>query len=313
METYIAVRSHGLKTKLLTKKDYIAIVKGERTLTEYEAYTSIEEKDPLLVKIEKVFKVFKERLALLRKLAGKYEDLVCAYPDILEIENLKFKLREISGRKVKPYLYPYSHHLSLDDIQSIVTEGDLWEKLSQTPYGKGVQKPKFITGVVDEKEAFLDSLYFSYARNVFLKAKRKFRNKLVELLDREALVILIYWSTVFKNRTKELISRGILRGLIPVTIEFTEVKTEELIEAIGADLKEAESYLESEEISRLILRLKILNQKYYLKLAREHPTELPYVIYFLNLALNEALNIERILVGAALRIPEEEILSSLII
>lgn len=313
MEGYLVTRAHGLKTRLLTRKDYEALIREEKELTDFEAYRDIDEKASIDQKIEKIFNVFSERLELLCSVAEEYRDVICLYADKLEIENVKFKLREIYGKRTKPYFYPYFHHITMDALRGAISEGEVWDILGSTPYMRGREQPKFITGTVDEREAFLDSLYYEYARNVVLSLKRKYRDAILEAIDREALITLIYWSIIFKSTLEDLAKRSLISGLVPVSFPIRNFDPLRLVRRIGVSFNVVKKHLETNDISSLMLILENENEKYYVRLSRIFFTELPYLIYYVNLALNEAFNLERIILGKILGIAEEEILSYIIV
>ena len=313
MAEYLATRAHGLKTRLLTWEDYEALIREKKKLTDFEAYKNIDEKAPIDQQIEKIFGVFSDRVELLRRVAGEYKDLICLYADKLEIANVKFKLREIYGKRTKPYFYPYSNYIAIHELRGAVTESEVWEILSNTPYMRGREQPKFITGTIDEREAFLDSLYYDYARKVVFSLKGEYSDVILEVIDREALITLIYWSLVFKSTLGSLAKRGIISGLTSLSLSVSEFDPLKLVRRIGVSPEVVKKHLETNDISSLMLILEKENEKYYVRLSRLFFAELPYLIYYVNLALNEAFNLERIMLGKILGVPEEEIVSYIIV
>ncbi len=306
METYIAVRCHGLKTRLLSIRDYEAIIRGKKSISDFPDYKHVVEGESPCIAAEKIFQVFVDRVRTLITAAPGLEEFLRVYPDRLEIENIKIKIREIMGRKARTCYYPYSHHIPLDVLKSITTEERLWDKLKDTPYMMEVRKPEFTANVVAEREAFLDSLYFTYVRRILARYGRRSKKILLPIVEWEATSKLAYWSIVFGEGVKDLFKRNIIEGLQPYR-KLARADVENLLSLLGISSEDISQILGNQELSRLLLELEKRYIKYMKRIVRSHPVELPYVYYYMALALNEAYNLERIIISKVLHIPENEI------
>lgn len=310
METYLVVRAHGLKTRLLNKNDYELIVREERSLADYPDYVHIKEDDSLHDKIEKVYRVYINRMNLLAKISPEdYEQFVRALLDRLEIENIKIQLRYIMGSKRKVLYYPYGHYISPSRLSKIASEGTLWETLRATPYMKNKKVPRFITGTVAEREFFVENLYYSYIIgliNESRKLKRKL-DKLIEILRTEYMGKLIYWEKILGKENLPEIIRN--QGK---PFDIHSVRLREYMEKLKIDYQEAIEYLSTNRLTDFLNLLKRGLIRYSIYLLTPHTVELPFIYLYNIMAHIEAENLERIILGKNIGLTEEAILSTLV-
>ncbi len=311
MELYLAVRCHGLKTRLLRQKDYEALVKGEKELSELPDYKDIDEEDPLHVKIRKVFEVFNKRVSLLIKIAPDIEPLIRMYPDRLEIENLKIRLRALRGIRVEEYYYPYFHYFDHKTLSSITSERQLWEKINKTPYMQCPRPPSFISNSLAEREAFLDAVYIAYMRTLISKTNRIIRHPLLNFLDLEAISKLVYWKLVLPKEVEFMLRRGLLKDLLPMSISLASLDPINLLSTLKIKREIAVRFVENLDISGMLIAIRRSLLMHLQRIAINHSTGFPYVLFYLALALNEAQNLEKLFIGKHVRMSEEDILSSL--
>ncbi|MEM3782562.1 MAG: hypothetical protein QXX32_03375, partial [Thermofilum sp.] len=132
MENYIAVRAHGLKSRLLTRNDYEQIVNGDKDIGAFKDYLLIGEKDTLEEKLEKIYRVYVSRISLLAKASQEYSPFIYALLDRLEIENIKIQLRHILGYARPVIYYPYGRHIGPAKISNLKTESSIWEVLRES-------------------------------------------------------------------------------------------------------------------------------------------------------------------------------------
>uniref|UniRef100_A0A7C1TA55 Uncharacterized protein n=1 Tax=Thermofilum pendens TaxID=2269 RepID=A0A7C1TA55_THEPE len=290
METYAVVRAHGIKSRLLAKQDYEALVAGTKQLWEFPDYAHISEQDPLEKKLEKVYKVYIDRMSLLAKIP-KISDLVIALLDWLEVENIKFHLRFITGYQRPVLYYPYSRLLGLEKLKSLSTESSIWEALSDTPL-KAPKIPAFTTGLIAEREALLEILYYRYFMNTIanLKWRKDVTMTLTNFVISNFTVRYAFWT--------KLLSEDVMHYLIELYAPGLNVHSW-LLESLKGT---------STEILQKGMTVMI---SHAVKEIRMHPLD-PAYIYILNfLLLTEAQNIEKILIGKELGMTKEIILSNL--
>jgi len=293
METYAVVRAHGIKSRLLSKQDYQALVAGTKQIWEFPDYAYISEQDPLEKKLEKVYKVYIDRIAPLTKIP-KVSDLTFTFLDRLEVENIKFHLRFIAGYQRPVLYYPYGRLLGLEKLRSLGSEVSIWEALSDTPL-KAPKTPGFTTGLIAEREALLEILYYRYLTSIItnLKWRKDIIAALMDLVSSDFTVRYVYWVKLLSENTVHY-----------------------LIESYAPELKVQSELLESLEgtsTTEILQKGTRMLVSRVLKGIRTHPLD-PAYIYILNhLLLIEAQNLEKILLGKELRIPEEVILSNLIL
>ncbi len=311
METYLVVRAHGLKTRLLKQRDYEMIVNEEKSLSDYPDYHNIKEEDSLHEKIEKVYRVYVNRINLLANISPKeYQAFIKALLDRLEIENIKIQLRYIMGSKRRVIYYPYGHYISPTRLSKITSEGRLWETLQKTPYMKTKKMPRFVTGTIAEREMYLENLYYSYMLDIILSTKklRKKLRVLYEILKTEYMGKLIYWEKVLGQQSL----RDALRN-IGTPFNIYSVRVKELLEKLKIDPKEAEEILESNKLTEFLNLMKRGVIKYSIYLLTPYTVDLPF-LYLYNLMANiEAENLEKIILGKDIGLTEEAILSMLVI
>ena len=294
METYAVVRAHGVKSRLLSKQDYEALVAGTRRIWEFPDYTHILEQDPLEKKLEKAYKVYIDRMTLLAKIS-KFPDLIFALLDWLEVENIKFHLRLITGYQRQVLYYPYGRLLGLEKLKSLSSESLIWEALSATPLKAPAPRTHaFMTGLIAEREAFLEILYFGYLVNTIinLKWQRNIAATVIDFVTSNFTVRYAYWI--------KLLPENIVGSIIERYAPGLKVHSELLKSLEGTP---------TEILQRggRMLALRAVRE------ARKHPLDPVYVCALNYLLLLEAQNIERILMSKELGVPEEIIFKNLIL
>lgn len=310
METYLVVRAHGLKTRLLGKNDYEQIVREEKPLSDFPDYAHIKEDDTLHDKIEKVYRVYVNRMNLLAKVSPEsYEHFIRSLLDRLEIENIKIQLRYIMGSKRRVLYYPYGHYISPARLSRITSEGTLWETLRATPYMKGRKMPKFVTGTVAEREFFLENLYYGYIVRLIDESRklRKKLDKIVEILKTEYTGKLIYWEKVLGEKNLPEIMRN--QG---TPFDVHSVRLPEYLEKLRIDYEEAKECLSTNRLTDFLNLLKRGMIRYSTYLLTPHTVELPFIYLYDLMARIEAENLERVILGKDMGLTEEAILSMLV-
>ncbi|MGB9709027.1 MAG: V-type ATPase subunit [Infirmifilum sp.] len=294
METYAAVRAHGLKSRLLSRGDYEDILKGEKKLSDFKDYSSILDTDALDAKLEKIYRVYVSRLETISKAGPEISGFVLALLDKLEVENIKIHLRYILGAQRPVIYYPYGRHLGPAKLSTIKTEGMLWEALSRTVY-QAPSSPNFTTPLESERELLLDLLYYNYLlRKVEeLKVSNDSKEALQNLIREELEKKILVWSRVIDSSIIfKLASSLRFRVRIPgIPDDWKNLKTTELMQNVEMSL------LKDIEV----------------KISLRFPVSIGFVYYYNALAFLEARNLEKIIIGKELGFPEEVILRNLIL
>jgi len=295
VESYIAVRAHGLKSRLLKRQDYEAILSGEKKLYELRDYALISDRDSLEEALEKIYRVYVQRIETLAKPERVLGQFAYALLDRLEVENAKIHLRYIRGAQRPVIYYPYGRHIGPARLSQIRTEGGLWEELSKTPL-QAPSTPSFSSGLEAEREALLELLYYKYLLNTLkeLPVNKEEKEDLEALIREEASLKMVVWSRTLSQSIVEKLAQGYLKGYGIMSPQLPE-------EWSSMKLTELLLHVQRTVISRAE------------QLALKHPIDLAYIYYFNHLALAEANNLERILLGKEIRLPEEVIQRNLIL
>ncbi len=296
MEAYIAVRAHGLKSRLLRAQDYEAILRGEKKLSEFKDYSLISERDSLEQVLEKIYRVYVSRMEILAKSDRVLGQIAYALLDRLEVENAKIHFRYILGAQRPVIYYPYGRHIGPARLMQIRTEGGLWEELSKTPY-QAPSTPSFASGLEAEREALLDVLYYNYLFGVVdgLPISTEERDDLKNIVREEFEAKLLLWSQVLRPE--------ILTRLLQNYSKFLRVSIPQLPEEWKA-LKLTELIIQVQK--NLVTKAKQF-------VAVRHSTGVAYVYYFNLLALTEANNLEKLVIGKEVGLPEEVIQRNLVL
>ncbi len=280
MEAYVAVRAHGLKSRLLKRPDYEALARGEREVYEYKDYSSIAARDPLEVKVEKVHRVYVSRISLLAESAPELSEYLWALADKLEFENLKLQLRRVLGGGGRPILYPYGRHVGPVRLSEATEEKELWELALSS--GLLERVPKREWGSLAEREAFVDFAYVKHLASAVQRvpASGESRRALLEAAAELCSLVAASWS----------------RHLSPEAVAS-------VARAAGLEVKRPPRGGSPEErLLRLARRLEL-----------RYPASLPYAFAFDVYATAEARNVERVIVGRSLGMGSSEILASLLL
>ncbi|NAZ25440.1 MAG: hypothetical protein GU357_06750 [Thermofilum sp.] len=291
MENYIAVRAHGLKSRLLTRNDYEQIVNGDKDVGAFKDYSLIGEKDTLEEKLEKIYRVYVSRITLLAKASQEYSPFIYALLDRLEIENIKIQLRHILGYARPVIYYPYGRHIGPAKISTLKTESSIWEALRERDL-LTTDVPNFTTGLVAEREAFLDFQYYAYLMKQLdaVRIDKEEKSELKEAIKSEASLHLAYWIRVLKPQT-----------------------VENLAKYSGLDAKPAEITLKEESTTDLLKTIhETIMRKIITRIETRHFTTLPFVYAYNFYAKLEAQNLEKILLGKTIGLPGEIIIRNLI-
>jgi hypothetical protein len=292
METYAAVRAHGVKSRLLSRQDYEALIAGSKRIWDFPDYAHLSERDSLEKKLEKIYKVYINRMSLLAKIP-EVSDFVFALLDRLEVENIKFHLRYLAGYQRPVLYYPYSRLLGAEKLMSLRTESAIWEALSNTLL-RAPASPSFKTRLIAEREVLLGILYYNYLLNTInnLKIGKDVINSLTELVTNDFTASYATW--------KDLLPDEVLSSLFRTYAPRLRVNLK-LLE----NLKGTTTEIIQEGIRMLTARARAE--------ALNHPLDLVYIYALNHLLLAEAQNLERILVGKELGIAEEVIIKNLIL
>jgi len=307
LETYLVVRAHGLKTRLLGRADYEAIVRGNRSLSSFNDYRGFNEESDIKEKVNSVYRVYISRMKLLSSVAPDYGVFIDALLDRLEIENVKIQLRNIVGERRKPFFYPYGRVLAPARLSEVATENELWELLKKTPYYRGGKTPSFVTGSVAEKEFFLDNLYYLYLLQIL--SEGFFSKKLVPVLDvvrTEYLVRLFYWKIALGGAFQRLLD------VFPKPFTVSKSAFDAMIKKLKVESEEVEDLINRRRLTELLNRLTLALIRYTEYKLRPYSVELPYIYLFNMMAYVEAKNLERVIIGLDAGLQEETILSSLV-
>jgi vacuolar-type H+-ATPase subunit C/Vma6 len=291
MENYIAVRAHGLKSRLLTRNDYEQIVNGDKDVGAFKDYLLIGEKDTLEEKLEKIYRVYVSRISLLAKASQEYSPFIYALLDRLEIENIKIQLRHILGYARPVIYYPYGRHVGPAKISNLKTESSIWEALRES-YLLTTDVPNFTTGLVAERESFLDFQYYAYLMKQLdaVRIDKEEKSELKEAIKSEASLHLAYWIRVLKPQT-----------------------VENLAKYSGLDAKPAEITLKEESTTAFLKTIhETIMRKIITRIETRHFTTLPFVYAYNFYAKLEAQNLEKILLGKTIGLPGEIIIRNLI-
>ncbi|ABL77748.1 V-type ATPase subunit [Thermofilum pendens] len=291
MEEYVAVRAHGLKSRLLSREDYEQIVEETRDISSYHEYSIINEKDTLEEKLDKIYRVYVSRITILAQSSSELAPFFYALLDRLEFENVKIQLRSILGYARPVIYYPYGRHVGPARLSGIRSEGALWDSLREAGI-QGVEKLKFTTGLVAEREAFVDFLYIAHLMSQVraLRISSSAKDALLEALEEEAGYMLAYWSRVLGLENLHPFLRILgLQGVAPRELGTSGSTTDLLRQAL-------------EEVTRRVVK----------PLEKKFPVSLPYAYAFNHYARLEASNLEKILLGKSIGLPKEVILRNLV-
>jgi hypothetical protein len=291
MENYIAVRAHGLKSRLLTRNDYEQIVNGDKDVGAFKDYSLIGEKDTLEEKLEKIYRVYVSRITLLAKASQEYSPFIYALLDRLEIENIKIQLRHILGYARPVIYYPYGRHIGPAKISTLKTESSIWEILRERDL-LTTDVPKFTTGLVAEREAFLDFQYYAYLIRQLdaIRIDKEEKERLVEAIGNEISLYMTYWSKVLKPQTVGSLAKNSKLHIKRPEIALKEESTTDLLKTINEMV-----------MKKIIARIE--NRDF---------TTLPFVYAYNFYAKLEAQNLEKILLGKTIGLPGEIIIRSLV-
>lgn len=286
METYTIVRAHGLKVRALSKQDYDALLKGAKKLWDFPEYADISERDPLEKKLEKVYSVYVRRMSFLAGLGSGLSSFIYALLDCLEVENIKIHIRYVMGFQRPVLYYPYGHFLGPAKLRSLRSEDSLWQALSTTPL-KLPEGFSFKTILSAEREALLDMLYLRHLLDEVreLKASKSIRSTLEGLVSLEYTVKYALWERTLGSRTTADLLEASQLTLQPLKDFLDELKAKPESDIIVHGGREI--------LSRAWAEL------------RRHPLDAVYIYAFNTIALTEARNVEKILLGQELRLEEE--------
>lgn len=294
-DTYIVVRAHGLKSRLLTLEDYQALIHNEKKLSDFRDYIFIKDNDTLETKLEKIYRVYVSRIETLSKADRQIGAFIQALLDRLEIENIKIHLRYLLGAKRPVIYYPYGHHIGPAKLSSIKTEGTLWEEISRTEY-RAPPIPDFVTSLEAERELLLDILYYNYLSLTIqsISVSKETQAELLRCIEKELELKGMLWSRTLSleiiTRLASKYSPNLRFKISPPPEQWKGLKTTELMRQIEISL------------------LEMLKEK----VAVKYSLEIPFIYYYNALALLEANNLEKILLGKEIGIPEEVILRTII-
>jgi len=306
VETYLVVRAHGLKTRLLGRREYEDIVRGKRGIWDFRDYSAIREDMDLKEKINQVYRVYTSRLGLLARIAPDYGEFIYALLDRLEVENVKIQLRNIYGRRGRAYFYPYGRRLSPAQLEGVASEEALWELVGKTPYMEGVRLPAFRAGVA-ERELFLDNIYYLYLlRSVNAGPLRKKLSPVTDVIRLEYLVKLFYWKTALGDDFWAIIARH------PKPFSIGERSFDALLVKLDVSQERVSELLSQRKLTELMNEMTLALVRYASFALRPYSVELPFIYTFNIMAYIEAQNLERIILGLDTGLPEETILSSLV-
>jgi len=292
METYAAVRAHGVKSRLLSRQDYEALIAGSKRIWDFPDYAHLSERDSLEKKLEKIYKVYINRMSLLAKIP-EVSDFVFALLDRLEVENIKFHLRYLAGYQRPVLYYPYSRLLGAEKLMSLRTESAIWEALSKTPL-RAPATPSFKTRLIAEREVLLGILYYNYLLNTInrLKTRKDVVNSLMELVTNDLTVSYAIW----KNLLPEEVLSSLLKSYAPqlrVNLRLLEDLKGAITETVQKGVRVLAAHTRAEVLS--------------------HPLDMVYIYALNHLLLIEAQNLEKILIGKELGVAEEVITKNLIL
>lgn len=282
MEAYAVVRAHGLKSRLLRRRDYELIARGERGLYEYADYGSVTEGGTLEERVVKVHRVYVARITLLARAAPELSPFLYALLDRLEYENAKIQLRRLAGVGAPALFYPYGRRIGPARLSALSSFEEFAEALAEAGLVERVP-----SGSVAELELALDVAYFAHLLGGVERAKvsgrsaRALRGAALE----ECALALSRWSSIL--------------GSDRVLAAAEEVGLGAAAEALKGRPEGPWGPREVEEalVSRVAKRLE-----------REHPLEPPFLYSFEIYARLEARNLERILTGLHLGLSADEIL-----
>ncbi|RLE99916.1 MAG: hypothetical protein DRJ63_03960 [Thermoprotei archaeon] len=310
MKDYLVVRTHGLKSRLLTKKNYEDLVYSRASLAHFGYLEAPEEHYTLHEILDKITQKYIQRIEFLSKTLTETSNFFKMFLEELEIENIKAKIRSIYGsREKKGYLYPYSHFISLTILKRAATLYELEKLLEKTPLKLPLRK-------LAKKNPqlpllALDSLYYILLKNS-LKVSRDSRKEILELINYESLIKLLYWILVIGKenlRNREILS--ILKSLYPKERALT-ISLESLATKLKLDYNKIINNLKLNKISEILL----LAESNLIKRAKHkalfNAITAVYVYYYMLLCRNERRNLEKIIIGRELKLSPQVILSSLI-
>ncbi|RLE85941.1 MAG: hypothetical protein DRJ41_00210 [Thermoprotei archaeon] len=307
METYTAVRAHGLITHLLKDKDYMDLIEERKTLSDfkYKAGVTFQEK------INSISAKFAERISLLERIGGdKLSPFFKAYLDFLEMKNVEYKLRYLKGYVKEEMYYPYSHFIPLERITLISSEKDLFDLLKKTPYMptvKGLDLLKLPHRIV---EVSVESSYYAY-----LKAQAKnarLNKRTLRMIDLEVLIRLVYWLLNLNKNDIYLIKKyNIIDNFYPITFTVKE-NLERIIRAFNLELSKIKPLIRKKEVLRVTSSLYASLLSMAKKEAMNDPVSYGFIYYYMLLSKIEFVNLERIIIGKNTGLRPEVIQASLI-
>jgi vacuolar-type H+-ATPase subunit C/Vma6 len=283
MESYLVVRSHGLKLHLLKPSDYDELLKSKdpiQTLAVlgYDNVIDVYGRSWPEV-LQAVYAKLVERVEPLI-IDESYRKFFTAFLDRLEVANCKIKLRALIGEKTWPILYyPYNHHLDLETLSRAGNIREYYELLSKTPYGLKLGYALNVyekTGISNILEFSIDFSYYNYYFGI---AKEVEFEKFVKM---EKEIYKAYWGELFDKLGE------IPEATIPETFK---VEPKGLSSQISA-------------MRDFLTKLKVI--------AREEHLGRGYVYAYLISCWVEAINVEKILLGKKLNIENNIIIDSLL-
>lgn len=279
MESYVAVRAHGLRSRLLKRSDYEALAKGEKGVYEYEDYGALADRDPLDVKIEKVYRVYISRVSLLAHAAPDLAEYFWALLDKLEFENLKLQLRRVLGGRGRLLYYPYGRHVGPVRLSGAGSEEELWELAASS--GLLEEEPKREWGSLAEREAFIDFAYVKHFASAVqsIPASRESKRALSEVARELCSLTAAKWSQLLGFEAVANVAKTANLAVRPASG--------------NANL-----------VQQLITIARKLEMRYY--------ASLPYTFSFNVYAMIEAQNVERVIVGRSLGMDASKVLASLV-
>ena len=279
MESYVAVRAHGLKSRLLRRHDYEALARGDRGIYEFEDYSAIADRDPLDVKIEKVYRVYVSRISLLARVAPDLAEYFWGLSDRLEFENLKLQLRRLLGGRGRPLLYPYGRHVGPAKLSGTRSEEELWELAASS--GLVSEAPRRKWSSLAEREAFIDFAYLSRFTSTVLSipASRESKRALQRVAEELCSLAAAKWGRFLSFEVLASVARA-------------------------ANLKVRSAASDVSPTQKLLAMARELELRYY--------ASLPYTFAFNVYALFEAENVVRVIVGRSLGMESSKILANLV-
>ena len=335
---FLIARTHGLMAHLLEKQDYTRLL-GTRDMqrmadyllaTDYSGELSlISTSEVTAMQLEGIFyKKLSERwFSLLATSSGKTQDLLEAYDERLEIENLKKVIRAVHGRENPtnelfisvPRKYQHVNLRALSTAKSMTEVADL---LKETPY-RDFEK------WLDEYETYVNPLVLeaqldkTYYTNLWNKTnKSSDSHKIEDMIGTEIDI-----------RNLQLILAAKIAKLDPqlvrrMTIDLGHRLHRSVITKLASgDLQRIpstvlwpsyselmRSAVELVNEGRLVDMENLLSRytySYAERVAIKNPNSLAYVFAYQSLCLREARNLTTLAIGKQMNIKQESLRSLL--